>query len=241
MHNVALQTSEPSSGVDQLRNAAMAFSNWFRERERARIIHVPDYVELARQRGTLKRSVEWTNWVTESDGIRRAHVEFFSIAGQIGVLHVCVFPHLENGAPIFGFDVVSGHEKTTGVFFDLSPTTKEADEALSSWATKARVISSEIGTKRDLPDWGSIFSDHVIAVRPHNLNGVAKAVSFAFDCLDYVVADYDRCSPSEMHDAQSRYISGQQKNIHTQRMLANCVGDDLAGNFIEEVLFPLPG
>ena len=35
--------------------------------------------------------------------------------------HVCLFPELTNGGPIYGFDIISGKNKVTGAFHDFSP------------------------------------------------------------------------------------------------------------------------
>ena len=35
--------------------------------------------------------------------------------------HVCLFPELTNGGPIYGFDIIAGKNKVTGAFHDFSP------------------------------------------------------------------------------------------------------------------------
>ena len=86
-------------------------------------VQVPDFLIRARCEGTLSKPVVWTNDVFTGPDFRWAHVEFFSIPDQIGVIHVCVFPRMDRPAPIFGFDIIAGRRKATGAFLDLSPTT----------------------------------------------------------------------------------------------------------------------
>jgi hypothetical protein len=65
----------------------------------------------------------WVNRVWTSDNYRRAHIDVVDARETKGLwmMHCCIFPHLHNAAPIFGFDVVAGKNKITGCFVDYSP------------------------------------------------------------------------------------------------------------------------
>ena len=56
----------------------------------------------------------WENYRYTSPTFRLAHIEIFNQANFL-VVHCCVFPHVENTAPIFGLDVVAGKNKITGL------------------------------------------------------------------------------------------------------------------------------
>jgi hypothetical protein len=56
----------------------------------------------------------WVNRVWTSDAYRRAHVDVVDARESKGLwmMHCCIFPHTHNPAPIFGFDVIAGKNKT---------------------------------------------------------------------------------------------------------------------------------
>jgi phycocyanobilin:ferredoxin oxidoreductase len=233
--------SDPlETGPARLQAAAGAFVERLARMPGAHALAVPDFAGEARRAGQLRRAVDWRNRVWQADGIRRAHVEYFAIEDQIAVLHVCVFPALDRGAPVFGFDVISGNRKATGAFLDLSPTVPEAEPAIARWGTRARSLAPGFGILRTLPEWGTIFSEGVIAVRPHDGAAIDAAAAFALESLEACLGCVTDCDTGAMRAAQNRYIAGQRANPHTHRMLAGCVGDDLAEAFIRDVLFPQP-
>ena len=51
-------------------------------------------------------------------------------SSKLWMMHVCVFPHIDSDAPIFGFDVIAGPNKMTGAFCDLSATTNPDHEMI---------------------------------------------------------------------------------------------------------------
>ncbi len=52
----------------------------------------------------------WVNRVWTSSNYRRAHIDVVDARSTKGLwmMHCCVFPHIHNPAPIFGFDVIAG-------------------------------------------------------------------------------------------------------------------------------------
>ena len=68
----------------------------------------------------------WTNRTFSNDFIRRAHIDIVDARETKGLwmLHLCVFPQLTNGGPIYGFDIIAGKKKVTGAFHDFSPLLK---------------------------------------------------------------------------------------------------------------------
>ena len=95
---------------------------------------------------------------------------------------------------------------------------------------------------RALPDWGDIFSDDMLAVRPTCLQEVTRAIALAEKALDGALAacrGRGEHPPADIEAGQARYIAGQRRNTHTLRMLAGFIGLGPARRFIDEVLFPL--
>ena len=66
----------------------------------------------------------WINRVWTSGDYRRAHIDVVDARDTKGLwmMHCCVFPHTNNPAPIFGYDVIAGRNKITGFFHDFSST-----------------------------------------------------------------------------------------------------------------------
>lgn len=209
----------------------------------ARTLPAPDWLARAEREGSLRRPVVWRNTVVRTKLLRRAHVEFFAIPGEIAVLHLCAFPRLDRALPILGFDVIAGREKATGCFLDLSPTVTAATPIIADWAAATRDAAANVGEPRVLPDWAAaIFSPAAVAVRPRTPEDVEAGLALGATALSRLLAM--RSAPTTdwptMRDAQLRYIEAQHQNDRTRRMLAGCVGPALADAFIARMLFPPP-
>ncbi|NGM19596.1 hypothetical protein G3576_06195 [Roseomonas stagni] len=201
---------------------------------------MPDWLARAEQAGTLRRPIAWRNTVVTTPALRRLHVEYFAIEGEIAVLHACAFPHLHEALPIYGFDVIAGQDRATGCFLDLSPTVPGADPLIEAWADGLAPMRGGLGAARVLPEWTAIFSRHVLAVRPSDALAFDRGIELGRAALEHLVAApaARRCDRGAMAAAQTRYIEGQCRNDRTRRMLAGCIGADLADAFIAECLFP---
>ena len=170
----------------------------------------------------------WENHRWTSPQFRMAHVEIFN-QDRFMVVHCCVFPHVTDPAPIFGFDVIAGESKVTGLFWDLSPT------VLPSQPFTALPIERP----RQRPEWGDIFGENWIACRPTG----EEMIAIAEDAKS-VLADYlsklspNTHQPDAIIAAQNRYCIQQRKNEHTVKAIKNLLGDEIAAEFMTTVLFP---
>jgi phycocyanobilin:ferredoxin oxidoreductase len=156
-------------------------------------------------------------------------VEIFN-QDRFMVVHCCVFPHVTDPAPIFGFDVIAGESKITGLFWDLSPT------VLPSQPFTALPIERP----RQRPEWGDIFGENWIACRPTGDEMIAIA-----DDAKSVLAEYlgnltpNTHLPTDIIAAQNKYCIQQRKNEHTVKAIKNLLGDEIAMEFMTTVLFPI--
>jgi phycocyanobilin:ferredoxin oxidoreductase len=186
---------------------------------------VPDVVPVP------TKDYGWENHRWSSPSFRLAHVEIFN-QDRFMVVHCCVFPQVHDPSPIFGFDVIAGETKVTGLFFDLSPTTGQT----------APFCSIQGLVNRDRPEWGDIFSEHWIACRP----SPEQLVELGTDATR-VLSTYlsslatDLGDPVAINAAQDRYCLQQRRNEHTVRAIVNLLGQDRANEFITTVLFPTQG
>jgi hypothetical protein len=184
----------------------------------------------------------WDNCLLTARGFRRAHVELFSAPARFAVLHVCIFPHLNNPASIFGFDMIAGSGIATGVFLDFSapglpPFPNLADVPLPCGGMV-------FGAFRDRPAWGDIFSEAFFAIRPVDSSEVVRAAKFAVRALEFYLSALNetarRATRATGESLQTAYVLAQRRNEHTLRMLSRFTSAADARQFIDTVLFPLP-
>jgi len=170
----------------------------------------------------------WTNHRYTSPKFRLAHVEKF-VQEKFAVVHVCVFPHINDPSPIYGFDVIAGEQKATGLFFDLSPTVQPT-ESFTNLA---------VDRPRERPEWGDIFSEHWIACRPtiEEFDIIAKEALLVLD--NYILTLHQsRANVDLVVQGQNRYCQQQKRNTHTAAALKKIIGDELTQEFMDTVLFP---
>ena len=172
----------------------------------------------------------WENHRWTSPSFRMAHLEIFN-QDRFMVIHLCIFPHVYDPRPIFGFDVIAGESKVTGLFMDLSPTVDPA----------VPFSSLELTKQRDRPEWGDIFGEHWIACRPNEAEMLAIADEAQAVLVRYLndlgQARLDPRVP-EIVAAQNHYCTQQRKNEHTVRAIKNLLGEARAEQFVTTVLFP---
>jgi phycocyanobilin:ferredoxin oxidoreductase len=188
----------------------------------------------------------WVNRTWKNNNIRRAHVDVVDVrhTKKLWMMHVCLFPELTNGGPIYGFDIIAGEKKVTGAFHDFSPLLKK-EHPLTRWfleETKWFKPSKE----RELPDWAkAIFSGGMIAAgnvtEEKELNQICTlAVSNLNSYIDKIGdfnGDSDR---DEVIKAQNYYCEHQQKNPHTPRVMQSLgLPEDDIKVFCSDNLFPI--
>jgi hypothetical protein len=190
---------------------------------------------------TAGAALQWDNILLTAERFRRAHIETFLAAGRVSVLHVCILPHLDDPAPIFGFDMIAGPARVTGIFLDLSPVVLPNRGLRLRDAVGAGALEN-FAQFREPPPWGDIFSEDFLAVRPVDLDEVGRAIGLAHVALDAVLAvrrGDGRSGLVEIAAGQERYLAAQRCNEHTFRMLAGFIGQKPARRFIDDVLFPM--
>jgi phycocyanobilin:ferredoxin oxidoreductase len=187
----------------------------------------------------------WINRTWRNDNVRRAHIDVVDARDTKGLwmMHVCLFPELTNGGPIYGFDVIAGKNKVTGAFHDFSPLLKK-DHALTQWFVDS-AKSYQPSKARELPDWAkAIFSGGMIAAgNIQDEQELTQVCSMAENNLNHYlqnIGDYKNDSQrDDVIAAQNYYCEHQMKNPHTPRvMLSLGLPEDLVNIFVAENLFP---
>jgi len=185
----------------------------------------------------------WINRVWTSDSYRRAHVDVVDARETRGLwmMHCCVFPHLDNPAPIFGFDVIAGKNKITGCFVDYSPTSDTNHPMIQYFADE--VSRYDWIKKRELPEWAKrIFSPYMVAAgNVSEESELSQIASLANICVNHyleTVAD-TAGQVSSTKDAQNYYAQNQKQNPHTPKVMVSLgLSEEDVKVFIQDCLFP---
>jgi phycocyanobilin:ferredoxin oxidoreductase len=184
----------------------------------------------------------WVNRVWTSTDYRRAHIDVVDARDSKGLwmMHCCVFPHTDNTAPIFGYDVIAGRNKITGFFHDFSST--GYPHTLIDWFGE-EVDKLSWRKIRELPDWAKrIFSRHMVAAGNINQQDELDQISsMAIRNLDHYIRAIGETAGHcvDNSKAQDFYCANQKQNPHTPKVMASLgLDEDDVRVFIEECLFP---
>ena len=182
----------------------------------------------------------WKNYEFTSKLFRKAHIQIVDAREfkKIWVMHMTIFPHTTNPAPIFGFDVVAGANKITGAFHDFS----RVDDCWLYTYFLAKHLDKSWNNPRVLPEWAEqIFSPGMLAVSNINTEEELDRLSgIAIDNLQYYLYNiaYED-NKGDYTERQNRYCRFQKENPHTPAMMINLgIDKDVFTQYMDEVLFP---
>ena len=185
----------------------------------------------------------WVNRVWTSDSYRRAHVDVVDARETKGLwmMHCCIFPHIHNPAPIYGFDVIAGKNKITGCFHDYSKA-GDAEHPMMEWFAD-EVSKLEWRKERALPEWATnIFSKSMVAAANVSDEAeLAQITDMAKTTLSHyleAVAETNNTA-TDTTSAQNYYCENQKKNPHTPRVMVSLgLSEEDVQHFIQDCLFP---
>jgi len=187
----------------------------------------------------------WVNRVWRNNDVRRAHIDVVDARDSKGLwmMHVCVFPVLTNGGPIYGFDVIAGKNKMTGAFHDFSASADVDNPMIEGYK---EAVADFIPTKqRQLPEWATnIFSDKMLAAG--NVSTEQEAVAIIELAQNNLRAYFDEIGEftgfsdsAIVTGCQNYYCKNQQKNPHTPRTMKSLGLDEAdVDKFCTDMLFP---
>lgn len=187
----------------------------------------------------------WVNRTWRNNVIRRAHVDVVDVREdkKLWMMHVCLFPELDNGGPIYGFDIIAGQNKVTGAFHDFSPLLQK-EHALTKWFIN-EVKDFKPSKERELPDWAkAIFSGGMIAAgNVKDIGELNQICDIALGNLHNYLARIGTYSGDSSRDdvieAQNYYCHHQQQNPHTPRVMQSLgLPEDDIKLFCSDNLFP---
>jgi len=187
------------------------------------------------------------NELHRSRGLRKLHLETARLGAGLQILHCVFFPDPRYDLPVFGADIVAGRVGVSAAIVDLSPVRDDGlpESVLGPLRARQRPPFSQV---RDLPPWGSIFSEQVLFVRPE---GEQEEGWFIEEVAAYLGALGEAAASTEAqppdHPAtiarwhgQLHYCKQQKQNDKTRRALAKAFNPMWADRYIEELLFDDP-
>jgi len=187
----------------------------------------------------------WINRVWANDSVRRAHIDVVDARDTKGLwmMHVCVFPVLNNDGPIYGFDVIAGKNKMTGAFHDFSASATIDHPMIEGY--KEAVADFIPSKQRELPEWArNIFTDKMLAAG--NVKSEEEAVAIIELALNNLRAYFEEISDFNgfgdtqlVTAAQNYYCHNQQQNPHTPRTMKSLgLDEEQVDVFCRDMLFP---
>jgi phycocyanobilin:ferredoxin oxidoreductase len=177
---------------------------------------------------------------------RKMHLELAKVGNMLDILHCVMFPRPEYALPMFGCDLVGGRGQISAAIADLSPLNR--DRILSdTYGDRLQALPPpQFSQPRDLPEWGDIFSEFCIFIRPGNPEEETQFLSRVEEFLQIHCTNAVNALPvsteqqAEILAGQHYYCTKQQQNDKTRRVLEKAFGVDWAEHYMTSVLFDLP-
>ena len=187
----------------------------------------------------------WINRVWANDYVRRAHIDVVDARDSKGLwmMHVCIFPTLDNPAPIYGFDVIAGKNKMTGAFHDFSPSADPDHDMIQGYYESVEHFVPE--KQRELPEWArNIFTGKMLAAG--NVKTDEEATEIIQIALSNLHAYFEEVgetkgegAPDLVAACQNYYCENQQKNPHTANVMKSLgLPEEDVDRFCTDMLFP---
>ena len=187
----------------------------------------------------------WINRVWANDNVRRAHIDVVDARDTKGLwmMHVCIFPTLDNPAPIYGFDVIAGKNKMTGAFHDFSPSADPDHPMIQGYYESVENFIPE--KPRELPEWArNIFTGKMLAAG--NVKTEEEATEIIKIALSNLHAYFQEVgetkgegAPDLVAACQNYYCENQQQNPHTPRTMKSLgLPEKDVDRFCTDMLFP---
>jgi hypothetical protein len=192
--------------------------------------------------GQVYRTDILTDKEFSSVSYRRAHISTIDAreTKKLYLLHVTVFPHLNDPSPIFGFDIVCGPTKVSGAFHDFSAAGATNHPMLSWFADETRMLSWN--KPRELPEWAkSIFSSSMVAIGAVGSEELDDFIDLGLKTLDYYLKNVGitQQDVASFEMAQNRYCHYQKQNPRTPASLQHLgFTEQEAVEYVRNKLFP---
>lgn len=173
---------------------------------------------------------------------RKLHLELAKVGQSLDILHCVMFPRVNYALPMFGTDLVGGRGQISAAIVDLSPIHPKP-HLPTDYSAALSSLPNTFSQPRDIPDWGDIFSEFCLFIRPMGETEEAEFLNRVDAYLrvhcQYATAQ-NPVSPAEqtqIQTAQKYYCTQQQQNDKTRRVLEKAFGKEWADYYMTTVLF----
>ncbi|MBO3462817.1 phycocyanobilin:ferredoxin oxidoreductase [Aetokthonos hydrillicola Thurmond2011] len=177
---------------------------------------------------------------------RKTHLELAKVGNTLDILHCVMFPYPEYDLPMFGCDLVGGRGQISAAIIDLSPV-KPGRILPESYNSKLSALKKlNFSQPRELPDWGDIFSEFCIFIRPTSVEEEAMFLERVGEFLEIHCQNAIASEPvspeqkAQILEGQRNYCTKQQKNDKTRRVLEKAFGPAWAEHYMTTLLFDMP-
>lgn len=177
---------------------------------------------------------------------RKMHLELAQIGSGLDILHCVMFPRPDYDLPMFGTDLVGGRKNNiSAAIVDLSPT--DPSQRLPERYSEAlnALPQCTFSQPRELPAWGTIFSEFCLFVKPaddreEDLFLSRVEMFLRIHCQQAIATHSTPEKLPMLLEGQQRYCRKQQQNDKTRRVLEKAFGPEWAERYMSTVLFDLP-
>jgi phycocyanobilin:ferredoxin oxidoreductase len=173
---------------------------------------------------------------------RKAQISIFDLRETKGIwmLHCCVYPHTNNNAPIFGFDIVAGRNKVTGCFIDYSPLTDI--HPMTTYFTET-IENMEWTNVRELPEWAKpIFSKSMVSIgKFKDDENLDQTLDLGKELLDHYLETVGQSKGTVENNTQLQnfYCQQQKLNPRTAKVMETLgIPAEQVSAFIDKCMFP---
>lgn len=184
------------------------------------------------------------NCCYQTTQFRKLHLELAKVGDRLDILHCVMFPRPNYDLPIFGVDLVGSQAGIGAAIVDLSPVNRDRSLPSVYKQILANLPEIDFAQPRNLPDWGHIFSDFCLFIRPINsteenlfLDRVEQFLTL--HCLNAIAtsAVVSTKKQVEILTGQRYYCQQQQKNNKTRKVLEKSLGQVWTDRYMNQMLF----
>ena len=218
------------------------------ERHWQRYLSLSPY-QIPQDLGYVESSLEGEKLIIENrcyqtPQFRKLHLELARVGNRLDILHCVMFPRSNYDLPIFGVDLVGSQAGIGAAIVDLSPVNRERSFSPVYSKVLHNLPQINFAQPRNLPEWGNIFSESCLFVRPVNrteevlfLDRVGEYLSLHCQTAISTSAVDSPLKQAEILTGQRYYCQQQQQNDKTRRVLEKSLGRVWTDRYMTQMLF----
>ncbi len=175
---------------------------------------------------------------------RKLHLELAQVGNRLDILHCVMCPRSNYPLPIFGVDLVGSAAGIGAAIVDLSPVSQDRLLPNAYSEVLANLPPIDFAQPRDLPEWGDIFSEFCLFIRPSDrteeikfLDRVGEYLTLHCQTAITTSAVVSSAERAEILKGQRYYCQQQQQNDKTRKVLEKSLGKTWTDRYMTQMLF----